>query len=326
MQPLLEIDGLQVRFATDEGIVHAVDGVSFTVSRGEILGLVGESGCGKSATAMSIPQLLPAPPAAISANAIRFDGRNLLGMPAKELRALRGRRIGVIFQDPMTSLSPLHTIGDQLDEVQFLHERISRRAARERSIEWLAKVGIHSPVECAAALPHQLSGGRQQRVMIALSLMLDPDLVIADEPTTALDVTIQAQVLELMLNLHRRDSALLLITHDMGVVRRMCTHVSVMYAGQIVESAPAKELFAKPLHPYTRALLVAMPSLGTRGTRLPTIPGQVPSALNFPSGCRFHPRCPCAMEGCSAAVPSLREISPGHFARCPNAVLDCLPR
>ena len=316
MQPLLEIDGLQVRFATDEGVVHAVDGVSFTVSRGEILGLVGESGCGKSATAMSIPRLLPVPPASITANAIRFDGRDLLGMPMKELCSLRGRRIGVIFQDPMTSLSPLHAIGDQLDEVQFLHERISRKAARARSLEWLAKVGIHSPAECAAALPHQLSGGMQQRVMIAMALMLDPDLVIADEPTTALDVTIQAQVLELMLNLHRRDSALLLITHDMGVVKRMCTHVAVMYAGQIVESAPAKELFASPRHPYTRALLAAMPSLGTRGSRLPTIPGQVPSALDFPSGCRFHPRCPHATASCATVSPELREAAPHHFSCC----------
>ena len=317
MPNLLEINDLHVRFATDDGSVHAVDGVSLSLARGEILGLVGESGCGKSATAMSIPRLLPTPPASIPAGSIRFDGRDILGMPEKELRALRGRRIGVIFQDPMTSLSPLHRIGDQLDEVQLLHTGLPRAAVRAKSLEWLAKVGIPSPADCALALPHQLSGGMQQRVMIAMALMLDPDLVIADEPTTALDVTIQAQVLDLMLSLHRRDSALLLITHDMGVVRKMCTRVAVMYAGRIVESAPADELFANPLHPYTRALLAALPSIATRGRRLPTIPGQVPSALDFPPGCRFHPRCPCARPECAALATELREVAPGHAVRCP---------
>ncbi|MGI6495913.1 MAG: ABC transporter ATP-binding protein [Kiritimatiellia bacterium] len=322
MPALLDIENLHVRFASDDGEVHAVDGVSLSLERGEILGLLGESGCGKSATAMAIPRLLHIPAASISADAIRFDGIDLLRIPVKELRSLRGRRIGVIFQDPMTSLSPLHRIGDQLDEVQLLHDRdLPRAEMRRRSLEWLAKVGIPSPEQYAQALPHELSGGMQQRVMIAMALLLDPDLVIADEPTTALDATTQAQVLELMLHLYRRDSALLLITHDMGVVRKMATRVAVMYAGQIVETAPADELFARPCHPYTRALLAALPSLETRGKRLATIPGQVPSALDFPPGCRFHPRCPEATPECARATPAL-----AASAECPARSCRCFRR
>ncbi len=305
MPALLDIRDLHVRFATDEGSVHAVDGVALTLDRGQRLGLVGESGSGKTATAMSIPRLLPCPPASIPRGEIRFDSQDLLRLPIDALRALRGRRIGVIFQDPMTALSPLHRIGRQLDEVQRLHATGPRPARRQRSLEWLGRVGIPSPDECVLAYPHQLSGGMQQRVMIAMALMLEPDLVIADEPTTALDATIQAQVLILMRRLHRPDSALLLITHDMGVVWQMCTHVAVMYAGLIVETAPAADFFAAPRHPYAHALLAAIPSLATRGQPLRAITGQVPSPLDYPSGCRFRTRCPRAVPRCAATAPGL---------------------
>jgi oligopeptide/dipeptide ABC transporter ATP-binding protein len=312
MTPLLQIEDLRVRFATEHGDVPAVTGVSLQVQRGEVLGLVGESGCGKSATAMSIPRLLPRPAAQV-AGRILLDGRDLLTLPVAEMRPLRGRRIGVIFQDPMTSLSPLHRVGDQIEEVIHLHERLSRAAARERTLAWLAEVGIPDPAGRSRAYPHELSGGMQQRVLIAMALILEPDLIIADEPTTALDVTIQAQILALLRRLHRGNAGVLLITHDMGVVWEMCTRVAVMYVGEVVEEAPAAAFFDAPRHPYARALLEAMPSMATRGRPLRAIPGQVPSLL--PAGCRFRDRCPCALARCGTHPPLLA-CGAGRTARC----------
>ncbi len=315
---LLEIQDLQIQFEADGQVTRAVEGVSLSLDRGQVLGLVGESGCGKSATAMSVPRLLPVPPARITGGRITFDGRSLLDMPLPELRALRGAKIGVIFQDAMTSLSPLHRVGRQLEEVVRLHREVSAAAARETALEWLARVGIPDPAARAKAYPHELSGGMQQRVMIAMALLLEPDLIIADEPTTALDVTIQAQVLTLMRRLHRANSGMLLITHDMGVVSQMATRIAVMYAGQIVEQADASVFFQAPLHPYSAALLEAMPSAATRGKRLKAIPGQVPSAGNFPSGCRFHDRCPVARPACAQTPPELRALG-DRLVRCPYA-------
>jgi peptide/nickel transport system ATP-binding protein/oligopeptide transport system ATP-binding protein len=314
MPSLLQINDLRVNFTTDDGVVQAVTGVSLRLERGEVLGIVGESGCGKSATAMSIPRLLPLPTARIEGE-ILFDGRDLLRLPVPELRQLRGRRIGMIFQDPMTSLSPLHRVGEQIAEVVRLHETVSAAAAHARALAWLAEVGIPDPVARSRAYPHELSGGMQQRVMIAMALILEPDLVIADEPTTALDVTIQAQVLELLRRLHRRDSGVLLITHDMGVVWEMCSRIVVMYAGEIVEEAPAEAFFTTPQHPYARALLDAMPSAVTRGQPLRAIPGQVPSPLAWPAGCRFRDRCACAFARC-AEHPPLLPCGEGRTARC----------
>ena len=315
MPPLLQINNLHIRFSTDDGVVQAVTGVSLQLERGEVLGMVGESGCGKSATAMSIPRLLPRPTAQI-AGEILLDGRNLLQLPMPELRQLRGRRIGMIFQDPMTSLSPLHRVGHQIAEVVRLHEPVSAAAAHERALQWLARVGIPEPATRSRAYPHELSGGMQQRVMIAMALILAPDLIIADEPTTALDVTIQAQILALLRQLHRRESGVLLITHDMGVVWEMCTRIAVMYAGEIVEEAPAQAFFEAPLHPYARALLEAIPSAATRGQPLPAIRGQVPSPLNWPSGCRFCDRCPCSLARCAQEHPPLIPCGDGRTARC----------
>lgn len=314
MPPLLQITNLRVSFTTDDGVVQAVTGVSLRLDRGEVLGLVGESGCGKSATAMSIPRLLPLPTAQVYGE-ILFDGRDLLRLPVPELRQIRGRKIGMIFQDPMTSLSPLHRVGDQIAEVVRLHETVSVAAARERALTWLAEVGIPDPVARSRAYPHELSGGMQQRVMIAMALILEPDLIIADEPTTALDVTIQAQVLELLRRLHRHESGVLLITHDMGVVWEMCTRIAVMYAGEIVEEAPAQAFFEAPQHPYARALLDAMPSAATRGQPLRAIPGQVPSPLDWPIGCRFRDRCPFAFARCTEHPPLL-PCDEGRTARC----------
>lgn len=318
---LLEISDLEVQFDTDGKITRAVEGVSLQLDRGEVLGLVGESGCGKSATAMSIPRLLPMPPARVTGGRVLFDNASLLDMPLDSLRTLRGARIGIIFQDAMTALSPLHRIGYQLEETILLHRDLSKAAVRELAIAWLEKVGIPDPVLRYKAYPHELSGGMQQRIMIPMALMLEPDLIIADEPTTALDVTIQAQVLRLMRNLHRANSGLLLITHDMGVVSQMATRIAVMYAGQIVEQAEAKAFFAKPLHPYAIALLEAMPSAATRGKRLKAIPGQVPSADARPTGCRFHDRCPVARPACALTPPALRTLDTRQV-RCPYADLS----
>jgi oligopeptide/dipeptide ABC transporter ATP-binding protein len=322
MPPLLQIEHLSVRFDTDGGVVAAVDDVSLALNRGDILGIVGESGCGKSATALAIPRLLPMPPARLSpASSIRLEGLELTSLPVPALRAIRGARIGMIFQDPMTALSPLRRVSDQIGEALRLHRRLSAAEARQQTLDWLARVGIEDPERCARAYPYELSGGMQQRVMIAIALCHDPDLLIADEPTTALDVTTQAQVLDLMQALCRKTTALLLITHDMGVVWRMCTQVAVMYAGEIVELAPAPAFFARPLHPYAIALLEAIPSAATRGRPLRAIPGQVPSALAWPGGCRFAERCPIARPDCLTQHPALAApASDGaRRVRCPYA-------
>ncbi len=316
---LLEITNLHVQFESEGRVTRAVEGVSLSLDSGQVLGLVGESGCGKSVTAMSIPRLLPMPPARITQGRVLFEGRNLLELPLPELRKIRGAKIGVIFQDAMTSLSPLHRIGPQLEEVIRLHRDVSSGAAGAAALDWLERVGIPDPDQCSRAYPHELSGGMQQRVMIAMGLILEPDLIIADEPTTALDVTIQAQVLGLMRKLHRKNSGLLLITHDMGVVSQMATRIAVMYAGQIVEQADAAAFFNKPLHPYSIALLEAMPSAATRGKRLKAIPGQVPSAGNFPPGCRFHDRCPVARPDCARNPPELL-LCGDRLVRCPYAI------
>ena len=318
MAPLLTVENLHVRFDTDEGSLHAVDGVSLSLSRGEVLCVVGESGCGKSALAMSIPHLLPTPPASFTADKMELDGVDLLHVAPRELWALRGKRIGIVFQEPMTALSPLHRIGDQIEEAIRLHRAMPAHARKNLALEWLGKVGIADPIRAYSAWPHELSGGMQQRVMIAMALVNDPDLVIADEPTTALDVTTQAQVLALMRRLIGKESGLLLITHDMGVVSEMATRVAVMYAGQIVETAPCDELFHSPHHPYTRALLAALPSSATRGRRLPAIPGSVPSPLDWPEGCRFRDRCAFARPECAKPPPTRMagETDPGHLYRC----------
>ena len=332
--PLLEIHDLVTAFHTPAGRVPAVDGVSLEVEAGTTLGLVGESGCGKSVTAMSILRLVAAP-GVIERGRILLAGRgggppqDLVGLREPELRRVRGGRIGMIFQEPMTSLNPVFTIGDQVAEAVRLHRDASPAAARARALEMLRLVRLADPERRLDEYPHQLSGGMRQRVMIAMALACEPDLVIADEPTTALDVTIQAQILDLLAEIRQRlGTALLLITHDLGVVAETCDEVAVMYAGRIVERAPAARLFAQPRHPYTIGLLAARPGRGGPRGPLRTIPGMVPPPQAFPSGCRFHPRCgyarvPAGPAGvptdCTGVVPQLREVAPGHFVRCHHA-------
>ncbi|MCI6590439.1 MAG: ABC transporter ATP-binding protein [Lentisphaeraceae bacterium] len=321
-QPLLQVRNLTIAFENDETrqAVTTVQDVSFEVNRGEILCVVGESGCGKSVSSMCIPRLLPSPPAKILGGEILFEGVDLLKLPIAKIRAYRGKKIGVIFQDPMTALSPLVRIGDQIVEAVRIHDtEISKEGARAKALAWLEKVGIQNPTLAMRCYPYELSGGMQQRVMIAMCLILEPQLIIADEPTTALDVTIQAQVLELMLQLHSKDSGMIFITHDMGVVYKMADRVAVMYAGQVVEQAPAAEFFAGPKHPYARALLEALPSHATRGKTLRAIPGQVPSPGHYAPGCRFSDRCDCAREACATTPPDLRTLPSGRLVRCPFA-------
>ena len=321
-QPLLQVRNLTIAFENDETrqAVTTVQDVSFEVNRGEILCVVGESGCGKSVSSMCIPRLLPSPPAKILGGEILFEGVDLLKLPIAKIRAYRGKKIGVIFQDPMTALSPLVRIGDQIVEAVRIHDtQITKEGARAKALAWLEKVGIQNPALAMRCYPYELSGGMQQRVMIAMCLILEPQLIIADEPTTALDVTIQAQVLELMLQLHSKDSGMIFITHDMGVVYKMADRVAVMYAGQVVEQAPAAEFFAGPKHPYARALLEALPSHATRGKTLRAIPGQVPSPGHYASGCRFSDRCDCAREACATTPPDLRTLPSGRLVRCPFA-------
>ena len=318
-EPLLQIEGLEVGFETERGFAPAVSGVSLRVGAGEVVGLVGESGCGKSVTALSVLRLVPSPPARLRAGRILWRGEDLLAIPAKRLREIRGREIAMVFQDPMTALSPLCRIGDQLAETALVHGNISRREALALAEEWLGRVGLPDPARRMRDYPHQLSGGMQQRVMIASALMLDPALVIADEPTTALDAALQAQVLDLMTHAKRADTAVLLITHDMGVVRHAATRVAVMYAGEIVEEAPAEEFFAAPRHPYAKALLEARPSRTHRAGRLYSIPGSVPSPFDMPPGCRFAPRCRQAVPECAAAAPELLPCGPGRLCRCPRS-------
>ena len=319
--PLLEVDNLQTHFGTPDGVVRAVEGVSFHINAGETLGVVGESGCGKSVTAMSILRLIAEPPGKI-AGAVRFEGRNLLDVPEDEMRDIRGNAISMIFQEPMTSLNPVLTVGRQIGETLRLHQGLSARDAEKKAIDMLVLVGIPAPQRRVREYPHQLSGGMRQRVMIAMALACNPKLLIADEPTTALDVTIQAQILDLMRDLNKRlGSAIMLITHDLGVVAEMCERVVVMYAGRKVEEAPVEEIFARPLHPYTRGLLGSVPKLGSslvdggRG-KLAEIEGLVPSLRQRIVGCPFAGRCPMATELCSRVAPAIETKAPGHLAAC----------
>ncbi len=315
--PLLEVTDLRTYFRTDQGMARAVDGVSFTVEKGEVLGIVGESGSGKSVTSLSILRLVPRPPGEImEGSSVRFDGRELLTLSEREMRSVRGNDIAMIFQEPMTSLNPVYTVGEQIAEAVRLHRKVTRKEAREQAIRMLRLVGIPSPEERADTYPHQLSGGQRQRVMIAIALSCEPDLLIADEPTTALDVTIQAQILELIAELRNRlGMAVVLITHDLGVVAEVCDRVLVMYGGQIVEQGTATQIFTQPRHPYTQGLLRAIPRLGARTDALEVIPGTVPSPTDWPQGCRFRGRCPYEFEKCPEHPP-LFEPVPGHYDRC----------
>jgi peptide/nickel transport system ATP-binding protein len=317
---LLEVENLQTHFRTPEGINRAVDGVSFHVDEGETLAIVGESGCGKSVTSMSLMRLIPEPPGKIS-GAIRFRGKDLLKLSDTEMRAIRGNDISMIFQEPMTSLNPVLTVGRQIRETLRLHQGLDKEAAEARAVEMLTLVGIPEPARRVSEYPHQLSGGMRQRVMIAISLACNPRLLIADEPTTALDVTIQAQILQLMLDLKRRvGAAVILITHDLGVVAEVAERVMVMYAGRKVEEAPVAELFRAPLHPYTRGLLGAVPKLGSSLTgaarRLAEIPGQVPDLKQRLEGCAFAGRCSLATDLCRQVAPGLEEKSQHPLAAC----------
>ena len=312
---LLTIEGLRTHFFTQDGVVKAVDGVSFGIRNGETMGVVGESGCGKSITALSVMRLIERP-GRIVEGAIRFGNRNLLTLSDEEMRDVRGNAISMIFQEPMTSLNPVYTCGDQIAEAVSLHEGIPRREARDRAIEMLGQVGIPDPKRRAREFPHQLSGGMRQRVMIAMALSTNPELLIADEPTTALDVTIQAQILELMKALRERNRmAIMLITHDLGVIAEMADDVVVMYAGKIVEAADVTTVFERPHHPYAKGLLASIPRLGVRRHRLEVIQGVVPNPLNLPTGCLFKRRCPYAMPVCDTPPP-VQEIEPGHLSRC----------
>ncbi len=321
LAPLLEVEDLRTWFYTRDGIVRAVDGVSYRVYPGETLAVVGESGCGKSVTSLSILRLIASPPGKIVGGRLAFAGRNLLDLTEAEMRAIRGNEISMIFQEPMTSLNPVLTIGFQIAEALVLHQGLDRRAAIGRAVEMLRLVNIPEPERRVTQYPHELSGGMRQRVMIAMALSCNPKLLIADEPTTALDVTIQAQILELMRELHRETgAAIILITHDLGVVAEMAQRVVVMYAGRKVEEAPIEELFASPRHPYTSGLLGSMPHLGDSvnetGKRLVEIPGMVPSLKEQVAGCLFAPRCPNAGERCTREVPPLEAHAPRHWAAC----------
>jgi peptide/nickel transport system ATP-binding protein/oligopeptide transport system ATP-binding protein len=322
-EPLLSVRDLQTTFILGRRAeVRAVDGVSFDVFPGETLAIVGESGSGKSVTSLSIMRLLPAATGKITGGHIMFRGRDLATLSEREMRAIRGREIGMIFQEPMTSLNPVHTIGDQISETVIRHEGVTRAKGLERAVEMLALVGIPEPRKRAANYPHQMSGGMRQRAMIAMALACRPALLIADEPTTALDVTIQAQILELMKDLQRQmGMAIIFITHDLGVVAEVADRVLVMYAAQAVETGPVGEIFANPRMPYTAGLMGSIPRLGAseRKVRLTTIPGQVPSLARLPQGCRFAPRCAYAIDACRAGEPALAPVSPGHAARCIRA-------
>jgi len=315
--PLLQVRDLSTWFHAGRIVARAVDGVSFDVMPHETVGLVGESGCGKSVTSLSILRLIERPGRIEPGSRIEFEGRNLLTLDDRAIRDIRGNRISMIFQEPMTSLNPVFTVGDQVAEVARVHSGASRREAWDRAVDMLQQVGVPAPAERAREYPHQLSGGLRQRAMIAMALMMHPALLIADEPTTALDVTIQAQILELLAELQERvGMSMLLITHDLGVIAESASRVLVMYAGQIVEEAPVRTLFAAAHHPYTEGLLSAMPRLGARRERLTVIPGTVPSPTEWPPGCRFHDRCAYAWDRCRVEAPPLYQIGTGHVSRC----------
>jgi oligopeptide/dipeptide ABC transporter ATP-binding protein len=314
---LLEVRNLCTYFHTEEGLGKAVDGVSFELRRGETLGLVGESGCGKSVSALSVMRLIPQPPGQIESGEILFAGRDLLRLSEEEMCRVRGDEIAMIFQEPMTSLNPVLTCGFQITESVILHQGVSKQEARNRAIEMLRLVGIPAPEQRVDEYPHQLSGGMRQRVMIAMALSCNPQLLIADEPTTALDVTIQAQILELLQRLQEElKMAVLMITHDLGVIAEVADRVAVMYAGQVVEYASTRDLFNSPQHPYTRGLMQSVPRLDESRERLDIISGIVPDAREFPEGCRFAPRCPLAEDRCRSASVELRALSEEHLGRC----------
>ncbi len=317
MAKLLEIKDLKTYFYTDDGVARSVDGVSYDVDRGETLGVVGESGCGKSVTALSIMRLIPDPPGKIEGGQILYNGRNLLSLPEEEMRHIRGNEISMIFQEPMTSLNPVFTIGHQIDEAVILHQKVSKEEARRRSIDMLKLVGIPAPEQRYGEYPHQLSGGMRQRVMIAMALSCGPQLLIADEPTTALDVTVQAQILELIKKLQRElGMGVIMITHDLGVIAEVSDRVAVMYAAKIVEYSTVDEIFYNPKHPYTVGLLRSIPKLGEEKERLETIEGTVPAPTNFPKGCHFCTRCDYASDLCWREEPPLVEEGAGHWVAC----------
>jgi len=318
---VLEIKNLKTFFNTSDGVVKAVDDVSLRVKKGKTLGLVGESGCGKSVTAMSILRLIPSPPGRIVGGEVVFDGQNILDLSERDMRAIRGNKISMIFQEPMTSLNPVFTVGNQIAEAITVHNKVGKKEARARSVEMLRLVGIPSPEERIDAYPHQMSGGMRQRVMIAMALSCNPDVLIADEPTTALDVTIQAQILDLISRLQSEiHMATILITHSLGIVAETAEDMAVMYAGKVVESGTVKNIFSKQLHPYTRGLLNSLPRLDKGGQkRLSTIPGMVPDLKNLPKGCAFYPRCQFRVDACTEQLPALVEVDKEHFSRCIRA-------
>lgn len=312
---LLQIKDLSIQYFTEYGVVRAVNNIDLEISKGETLGLVGETGAGKTTTALGIMNLVPNPPGRITNGEILFEGENLLKYSKLKMRMFRGRDVSMIFQDPMTSLNPILTVGDQIAEVIRLHEKLSRKDAMKRAAEILQMVGI--PAERMVEYPHQFSGGMKQRVVIAIALACSPKLIIADEPTTALDVTIQAQVLELMNNLREKlGTSMLLITHDLGVVAESCDRVAIMYAGQIVESGPLKQVYESTAHPYTKGLFDSLPSLSVKSRRLKPIKGMMPDPTNIPEGCPFHPRCPQCMEICKTRTPARTDLGEGHRVRC----------
>ncbi|MFB5675848.1 ABC transporter ATP-binding protein [Paenibacillus terreus] len=317
MAKLLEVTDLRTEFKTAAGVIRAVDGVDLAVDKGETLGIVGESGCGKSITSLSIMQLLPKGLGKVAAGEIRLEGENMLAFSERKMREIRGNRIAMIFQEPMTSLNPVFRVGKQIAEAVRYHQGVGRKEAMSRAVEMLTKVGIPRPEKVAVSYPHELSGGMRQRVMIAMAMICNPKLLIADEPTTALDVTIQAQILDLMRELQRTEgTSILMITHDLGVVAEMCDRVVIMYAGQVVEETDVKTLFKNPKHPYTKSLLASLPQLNSEQDRLASIPGQVPNPLEMPEGCRFAPRCQFAQDICRANAPELEEVEAGHKCRC----------
>ena len=316
-KPLLEVQNLSIHFFTEEGVIRAVENVNFEIYPGEILGLVGESGCGKSVTGLSLLRLISTPPGRIVNGDILFDGRSLLPLEEKEMERVRGNDISMIFQEPMTSLNPVFTIGDQIMEAILLHQGSDKTEARKRAIKMLDRVKISSPEKRIDSYPHQLSGGMRQRAMIAMALSCQPKLLIADEPTTALDVTIQAQVLQLLKEIQREmEMSVMLITHDLGVVSEIADRVAVMYAGRIMEYGPIHAIFSRLRHPYTKGLLDSIPQLKEKKKRLDAIPGQVPDPMNLPMGCKFHPRCYLVIEECKKEEPPLFQVNGDPFSRC----------
>lgn len=314
---LLDIRNLKTHFFTDYGVVKAIDGIDLQVGEKETLGIVGESGCGKSVTGLSILRLIPHPPGRIVAGEVIFQGRDLLSLSEKEMRAVRGNKISMIFQEPMTSLNPVFTVGDQIAEVLMLHQRLKKKEAGEKAVEMLRLVGIPGPEERVRHYPHQMSGGMRQRVMIAMAIACNPTLLIADEPTTALDVTIQAQILDLLRELREElGMALMLISHDLGVIAQMADRIAVMYAGFLFEVAGTRDLFQHPLNPYTRGLLRSLPYYQRRSEKFAVIPGQVPDPRDLRPGCPFHPRCESVIPRCRQEVPVLEKVNPGRWSKC----------